>query len=59
MLLGKGNGSVPETVRFIGLHLCYSFLYRRGKGAAELHFLDFLSGFAYNKPELIWITIAI
>lgn len=59
MTLGKGNGSVPETVRFIGLHLCYSFRHRRGKGAAELHFLDFLSGFAYNKPELIWITIAI
>ena len=25
----------------------------------ELHFLDFLSLFAYNKLELLWITIAI
>ena len=25
---------------------------------ADLCFLDFLSGFAYNKLELLWITIA-
>ena len=25
---------------------------------ADLWFLDFLSGFAYNTIELIWITIA-
>ena len=33
-----------------------------GKGEkipADVRFLDFLSGFAYNKLELIWITIAL
>ena len=49
--------SASETVAFIGRYSCYPF----GKGRklmAELCFLDFLSLFAYNKLELLWITIA-
>ena len=31
---------------------------RKGGFLADLCFLDFLSGFEYNKLELLWITIA-
>ena len=46
--------SDPKKVTFIGQYPCYSVRERQG----DLCFLDFLSGFAYNKLELIWITIA-
>lgn len=48
------DGVAPETVPFIGQYPCYPLPERPGK----LCFLDFLPGFAYNKLELIWITIA-
>ena len=48
------DGTVPEIVPFIGQYPCYPVAERPGK----LCFLDFLSCFAYNKLELIWITIA-
>ena len=54
MRIRKENGAAPEKVPFIGQYPCYSVSERPGK----LCFLDFLSCFAYNKLELIWITIA-
>ena len=55
----RGNdriGRCREMVTFIGLHLCY--LCKEPEFFTDLCFLDFLSGFAYNTMELIWITIA-
>ena len=47
-----GNGPIYWTVSAVSLEG------KQGKFSAEQHFLDFLSGFEYNKLELLWITIA-
>ena len=46
-----GNGPIYWTVSAVSLEG------KQGEFFEELHFLDFLSLFAYNKLELLWITM--